>query len=50
MFRVFNVGVGMVLIAGERNPQSGVTRFEKTGQKAWIIGEVVEGNKEVAFI
>jgi phosphoribosylformylglycinamidine cyclo-ligase len=49
MFRTFNMGVGMVLIVASRNAQQALTLFEKTGQKAWIIGEVIQGRKEVVF-
>ncbi len=47
MFRTFNMGVGMVMILGSRAAQKAIPLFEKTGQKAWIIGEVVEGKRKV---
>lgn len=47
MFRTFNMGVGMVIILGSRAAQKAIPLFEKTGQKAWIIGEVIEGKREV---
>lgn len=50
MFRTFNMGVGMVLILSSRETPLALTLFEKMGQKAWIIGEVVEGNKEVRIL
>jgi len=50
MFRTFNMGVGMVLIVASRNAQQALSLFEKTGQKAWIIGEVIQGRKEVVFV
>jgi len=39
----------MVLIVGSRTAQRALEMFEKMGQKAWIIGEVVEGKGEVLF-
>jgi phosphoribosylformylglycinamidine cyclo-ligase len=50
MFRTFNMGVGMVLIVASRNAHQALALFEKTGQKAWIIGEVIQGTKEVEFV
>ncbi len=50
MFRTFNMGVGMVLIVSSRNAQQALALLEKTGQKAWIIGEVIQGRKAVVFV
>lgn len=47
MFRTFNMGVGMALILSSRSAQKAVSFFEHQGHKAWIIGEVVEGSREV---
>ena len=49
MFRTFNMGVGMILIVSSRNAQQALALLKKKGQKAWIIGEVIQGNKEVVF-
>ena len=49
MFRTFNMGIGMALILGPRNAQYTLNLFEKIGQKAWIIGEVIEGDTNVSF-
>ncbi len=47
MFRTFNMGIGMALIVDIRSAHRALTLFEKMGQKAWIIGEVIQGKKEV---
>jgi len=49
MFRTFNMGIGMALILGPRNARRTLNLFEKIGQKAWIIGEVIEGDRNVSF-
>ena len=49
MFRTFNMGIGMALILGPRHAQRTLNLFEKIGQKAWIIGEVIEGGRNVSF-
>lgn len=50
MFRTFNMGVGMVLIIDPRESQRLIRIFERMGQKAWIIGEVVKGEKGIVFV
>ena len=47
MFRTFNMGVGMVLVASAADAARTVARFAALGQKAWIIGDVEKGAKEV---
>ncbi len=49
MFRTFNMGVGMVLILESRNAHKALKLFEKMGEKAWIIGELRAGNREVVL-
>ncbi|CAN5611737.1 phosphoribosylformylglycinamidine cyclo-ligase [soil metagenome] len=50
MFRVFNMGIGMVLIVAEYYADA-IARYLKSeaGVPAWIIGEVVPGNKGVEW-
>ena len=50
MFRTSNMGIGMVLITDSRGAERARALFEKMGQKAWIIGEVIPGKKEVVFV
>ena len=50
MFRVFNMGIGMVMIVADYYAES-IVRTLATEAKvdAWIIGEVVPGNKTVSW-
>ena len=51
MFRVFNMGIGMVVIVSEYYADAIVrTLRTKVDMPAWVIGEVVEGNREVTFV
>lgn len=50
MFRTFNMGIGMVLVSSTRSAEKAVTLFEELGQKAWVIGEIVEGKREVEIL
>lgn len=50
MFRVFNMGIGLVMIVGTHFAES-ITRKLNYNAKipSWIIGEVIEGNREVVW-
>ncbi len=42
MFRVFNCGVGLVLVVEENQAEEIVSRLNSTGEKAWIMGKIAE--------
>lgn len=50
MFRTFNMGIGMVLVLDPWSTSRVLTLLADVGQKAWIIGELVEGNNTVEII
>jgi len=41
MFRVFNMGVGMVLIVSPEDAEPVLGRLEASGERAWVLGRVV---------
>jgi phosphoribosylformylglycinamidine cyclo-ligase len=47
MFKVFNMGIGMVLVASSEEAKKIRAELVKKGEKVLIIGEVVTGEKEV---
>jgi phosphoribosylformylglycinamidine cyclo-ligase len=47
MFRTFNMGVGMVIVCAPNDLDPIKYHFKERGEKCYIIGEVVEGNREV---
>jgi phosphoribosylformylglycinamidine cyclo-ligase len=49
MFRTFNMGVGMALVTSAADAERTVALFAGLGQKAWIIGDVEKGSKEVVL-
>ncbi len=49
MFRTFNMGVGMALVTSAADAERTVALFAGLGQKAWIIGDVERGSKEVVL-
>jgi phosphoribosylformylglycinamidine cyclo-ligase len=50
MFRVFNMGIGLVLIVGEYYAEAIARRLtDEVGVPSWVIGRVVEGPKGVVW-
>ncbi len=49
MLRVFNMGIGMVLVLPPRSAHQAIEFLEGLGEKAWIIGELTPGKGEVIY-
>ncbi|HSP17603.1 MAG TPA: phosphoribosylformylglycinamidine cyclo-ligase [Thermoanaerobaculia bacterium] len=49
MLRVFNMGVGMVVIAAPDQVDTIVKHFTRIGQKFFFIGNIVKGSGQVAY-
>lgn len=47
MFRTFNMGVGFVVVCSAKEAEAALKLFQKLGQKAWVIGELVRGKRQV---
>ena len=47
MFRTFNMGVGMALVTAAADGDRTIALFAKLGVKAWAIGDVERGEREV---
>jgi phosphoribosylformylglycinamidine cyclo-ligase len=47
MYHTFNMGVGMVLVVAPGSEKSVISKLSEFKLKAWIIGEVIKGKKEV---
>ena len=43
MFNIFNMGIGMVIALSEADAAKAVAILEECGERASIIGRVVEG-------
>ncbi len=50
MFRAFNMGIGMVLIADRNDASAIVQRLTEAGESAAVIGEVQAGTHDVQII
>ena len=49
MFNTFNMGVGMVIAIDKNQVDTALSVLAQAGEKAFVLGEVVEGDKEVIF-
>jgi phosphoribosylformylglycinamidine cyclo-ligase len=50
MFRTFNLGIGMVVVVSESEATRTVALFEKQGIRAWLIGRLVRGRRQVYLV
>jgi phosphoribosylformylglycinamidine cyclo-ligase len=50
MYRVFNMGVGMVLIVAPATADAVLKTLRKAGEKPSIVGKVLKGAGEVRFV
>ena len=49
MRRTFNCGVGMTVVLGQDEADTGVKVLTQAGETAWLMGEVLAGAGEVDF-
>ena len=47
MFNTFNMGIGMAVIVPENEVEKALEILKEQGEEAYLIGEVVAGNKEI---
>jgi phosphoribosylformylglycinamidine cyclo-ligase len=50
MYHTFNMGVGMVLLVAPASANTIISKLAQVKLKAWVIGEVVRGKKEVEIV
>jgi phosphoribosylformylglycinamidine cyclo-ligase len=50
MFRVFNMGVGMVAVVPPGSASAVLRTLRKAGETAWVVGTVVKGDGEVKIL
>jgi len=47
MYNTFNMGIGMAVIVSKEETEKTLETLKEAGEDACIIGEVIEGNKEI---
>ncbi len=50
MYRVFNCGVGMVIVLPKDQSADAISQLNELGENAWLIGEIVENQGEQVII
>jgi phosphoribosylformylglycinamidine cyclo-ligase len=49
MFRVFNMGLGLLIVVGRQDAE-GITReLEKKRERFWIVGRIIRGRPSVKY-
>ena len=49
MYRVFNCGVGFVLVIPRLQVDKALAQLRKDRLKPWVLGEIVKGGQDVRF-
>jgi phosphoribosylformylglycinamidine cyclo-ligase len=50
MYRVFNCGVGMVIVVPADQSEQAVAHLNKLGETAWLIGDITQNNGNQVII
>jgi phosphoribosylformylglycinamidine cyclo-ligase len=50
MFRAFNMGIGMIAVVAQEEAAALVEEWTAAGERAWIAGEIVEGDGRVELV
>lgn len=50
MYNTFNMGIGMVVAVDKADADKAIDAFESAGDKAWVIGNIVNGEKGVDLV
>jgi phosphoribosylformylglycinamidine cyclo-ligase len=50
MYRTFNMGIGMILVAGRADCDPLRTHFARANEPCYVIGEVVSGPRSVEYV
>ena len=50
MYNTFNMGLGMILAVRPENAKKTIEAIDAAGEKAFTVGEVVEGEKGVELV
>ena len=50
MYNTYNMGIGMLLAVDAADADKTVALAEQTGEKAYIIGEITEGEKGISLL
>lgn len=50
MYNTYNMGLGMVLALDPKDVDATIRAIEEAGEKAYVVGEIIEGDKQVELV
>ena len=50
MYNTYNMGLGMVLALDPKDVDTAIKVIEEAGEKAYVVGEIIEGDKQVELV
>ncbi len=50
MYNTYNMGLGMVLALDPKDVDAAIGAIEEAGEKAYVVGEIIEGDKQVELV
>ena len=50
MYRVFNMGIGMIAIVASHQAEAVLRSIRRSGHRAWILGEVIRGHGRARIV
>ena len=50
MYNTYNMGLGMVLALDPKDVDTAIKAIEEAGAKAYVVGEIIEGDKQVELV
>ena len=50
MYNTYNMGLGMVLALDPKDVDTAIKAIEEAGEKAYVVGEIIEGDKQVELV
>lgn len=50
MYRVFNMGIGMVVVVGEEEVEKTLLKLKQSGEEAFLIGQIEKGERKARIV
>ena len=50
VYNTYNMGLGMVLALDPKDVDAAIRAIEEAGEKAYVVGEIIEGDKQVELV
>lgn len=50
MYKTFNLGIGLAIVVPAQEAEAVLKKLEALGEKAYLIGEIIEGNEKIKIM